>query len=59
MLEVENLAVAYGQVEAVKGISFTVDKGEICVLLGANGAGKTTTLRALSGLLPARRGVIR
>jgi len=59
LLEVENLAVAYGQVEAVKGISFTVDKGEICVLLGANGAGKTTTLRALSGLLPARRGVIR
>src|SRR5690554_1078660 len=59
LLEVENLAVAYGQVEAVKGISFTVDKGEICVLLGANGAGKTTTLRAVSGLLPSRRGVIR
>ncbi|MFS8524620.1 MAG: ABC transporter ATP-binding protein [Limnochordales bacterium] len=59
LLEVEDLAVAYGQVEAVKGISFSVGKGEICALLGANGAGKTTTLRALSGLLPARRGVIR
>lgn len=59
LLEVEDLSVAYGQVEAVKGISFAVDKGEICALLGANGAGKTTTLRALSGLLPARRGVIR
>lgn len=59
LLEVEDLAVAYGQVEAVKGISFAVDKGEICALLGANGAGKTTTLRALSGLLPVRRGIIR
>lgn len=59
LLEVNDLVVAYGQVEAVKGISFAVDEGEICALLGANGAGKTTTLRALSGLLPARQGTIR
>src|SRR5690606_37613149 len=58
LLEVNDLVVAYGQVEAVKGISFAVDEGEICALLGANGAGKTTTLRALSGLLPARAGTI-
>lgn len=59
LLEVEDLAVSYGHVEAVKGISFAVEAGEICALLGANGAGKTTTLRALSGLLPVRRGTIR
>ena len=50
-LEVEDLAVRYGDIEAVKGISFTVAKGEIFTLIGANGAGKTTTLRAISGLL--------
>ena len=52
-LEVEGLAVRYGDIEAVKGISFTVRKGEIFTLIGANGAGKTTTLRAISGLLRA------
>jgi branched-chain amino acid transport system ATP-binding protein len=52
MLRVENLVVRYGDIRAVKGISFHVQQGEILALVGANGAGKTTTLRALSGMLP-------
>jgi branched-chain amino acid transport system ATP-binding protein len=52
MLEVEQLRVSYGDIHAVKGISFAVVPGEIFTLIGANGAGKTSTLRALSGLLP-------
>lgn len=59
LLEVEDLHVAYGKIEAVKGISFTVDTGQIVTLIGTNGAGKTTTLRALSGLLTPRSGTIR
>lgn len=59
LLELDNLVVAYGRIEAVRGISLQVAEGEICALLGANGAGKTTTLRAVSGLLPARSGCIR
>lgn len=51
MLTVENLTVSYGDIPAVKGISFEVRKGEIFTLIGANGAGKTSTLRAISGLL--------
>jgi branched-chain amino acid transport system ATP-binding protein len=51
LLEVEDLRVAYGKIEAVKGISFTVDAGQVVTLIGTNGAGKTTTLRTLSGLL--------
>ncbi|MEF9903159.1 ABC transporter ATP-binding protein [Streptomyces sp. NPDC005774] len=51
LLEVEDLKVAYGKIEAVKGISFKVEAGEIVTLIGTNGAGKTTTLRTLSGLL--------
>jgi branched-chain amino acid transport system ATP-binding protein len=51
LLEVEDLRVAYGKIEAVKGISFTVEAGQIVTLVGTNGAGKTTTLRTLSGLL--------
>lgn len=51
MLEVKDLVVAYGRVQAVKGISFTVEKGQIVSLLGTNGAGKTTTLRTISGLV--------
>lgn len=51
-LEVKGLVVRYGDIRAVKGISFTLVHGEILALIGANGAGKTTTLRALSGLLP-------
>jgi branched-chain amino acid transport system ATP-binding protein len=59
MLEVRDLHVYYGEIHALKGISFTVRQGEIVTLLGSNGAGKTTTLRTLSGLLPARRGDVR
>lgn len=51
LLRVENLVVRYGDIKAVKGISFHVNRGEILALVGANGAGKTTTLRALSGML--------
>ncbi len=51
MLQVEDLRVAYGQIEAVKGVSFSVSAGQVVTLIGGNGAGKTTTLRTLSGLL--------
>ncbi|MDH6704152.1 branched-chain amino acid transport system ATP-binding protein [Kitasatospora sp. MAA19] len=56
LLEVEDLRVAYGKIEAVKGISFTVNQGEVTTLIGTNGAGKTTTLRTLSGLLKPTAG---
>ncbi len=59
LLELHDVHVAYGNVEAVKGISLEVDEGETVTLLGANGAGKTTTLRAISGLVRPRRGSIR
>jgi branched-chain amino acid transport system ATP-binding protein len=58
VLEVTDLRVAYGQIEAVKGISFRVPEGSIVTLVGANGAGKTTTLAAISGLLRPRAGRI-
>lgn len=58
MLRVENLVVRYGDIRAVKGISFHVERGEILALVGANGAGKTTTLRALSGMLPSEGSVM-
>jgi branched-chain amino acid transport system ATP-binding protein len=58
MLEVTDLRVAYGQIEAVKGVSFRVPEGSIVTLVGANGAGKTTTLAAISGLLRPRAGRI-
>jgi branched-chain amino acid transport system ATP-binding protein len=58
MLEVKDLKVAYGRVRAVKGISFSVDQGQVVTLIGTNGAGKTTTLRTLSGLLPVESGEI-
>ncbi len=51
MLKVENLVVRYGVIEAIKGISFEVQDGEIVTLIGANGAGKTTTMHTLSGLI--------
>jgi branched-chain amino acid transport system ATP-binding protein len=54
LLDVKDLKVAYGSIEALRGISFKVFKGEIVSLIGANGAGKTTTLRALSGLVEAQ-----
>jgi branched-chain amino acid transport system ATP-binding protein len=59
MLEVENVHTYYGNIHALKGISLTVDKGEIVTLIGANGAGKSTTLNTMSGLLRPRQGVIR
>lgn len=51
LLEVRDLRVAYGNIEAVRGLNFTVDEGQVVTLIGTNGAGKTTTLRTLSGLL--------
>ena len=59
LLVVENLVVSYGSIEAVKGISFVVHKGELVTILGANGAGKTTTMRTISGLIKAKSGSIR
>ena len=59
MLEIDNLAVNYGGIEAVKGISLTVPDGEIVTLIGANGAGKSTTLRTVAGLVKPRSGKIR
>jgi len=59
LLEVRDLQVAYGHIEAVQGISFEVDAGEIRTLVGANGAGKSTTLLALSGLVKPKSGSIR
>lgn len=58
MLEVEDLHIAYGKIKAVKGISFTVDEGQVVTLIGANGAGKTTTLRTISGLMRPASGKI-
>ena len=58
MLKVENLKVNFGGIEAVKGISFEVNEGEIVTLIGSNGAGKSTTLRAISGLVKPSDGRI-
>jgi branched-chain amino acid transport system ATP-binding protein len=58
MLEVNSIHAYYGNIHALKGISITVEEGEIVTLIGANGAGKSTTLRAISGLLPPRSGTI-
>ena len=58
MLEVKDLKVSYGRVRAVKGISFTVDEGQVVTLVGTNGAGKTTTLKTISGLLRPESGEI-
>ena len=57
-LEVKDLRVHYGKIEAIKGISFTVNQGEIVSLIGANGAGKTTTLKTISGLRNVSSGSI-
>jgi branched-chain amino acid transport system ATP-binding protein len=56
ILEIDNIHTYYGNIHALKGISLTVEKGEIVTLIGANGAGKTTTLRTISGLLHPRDG---
>ena len=58
LLEVKDIHTYYGNIHALKGISLTVDEGEIVTLIGANGAGKTTTLRSISGLLQPRQGTI-
>lgn len=58
MLEVKDLKVSYGMIEAIKGISFEVNQGEIVSLIGSNGAGKSTTLRTISGIIPAKSGQI-
>ena len=58
LLTIEDLKVSYGGIEALKGISFHVDAGEIVTLIGANGAGKSTTLRTIAGLVPASAGAI-
>lgn len=58
LLELENVHTYYGRIHALKGISLTVEEGEIVTLIGANGAGKTTTLRAISGLVRAKEGHI-
>ena len=58
MLKVTNLKVAYGGIQAVKGVSFEVHEGELVSLIGANGAGKSTTLKAITGLQPAAAGDI-
>jgi branched-chain amino acid transport system ATP-binding protein len=59
LLEVQDLAVAYGHIDAVKGVSFQLEDGKITALVGANGAGKSTTLLALSGLLRPKGGSVR
>ena len=58
LLELENVHTYYGHIHALKGISLSVNKGEIVTLIGANGAGKSTTLRAISGLIRPRQGHI-
>ena len=58
MLEVKDLHVHYGMIEAIKGIDFEVNKGEVIALIGANGAGKTTTLHTITGLLAPSKGEI-
>ena len=59
MLELDNIHTYYGNIHALKGISLTVDKGEIVTLIGANGAGKSTTLRTITGLLQPRNGTVK
>lgn len=59
MLDVIDLSISYGAIEAVKGVSFTVNEGEIVTLIGANGAGKTSILRTISGLNRPKKGDIK
>jgi len=58
MLALTRLELAYGGIQAVKGIDLVVDEGELVCLVGANGAGKTTTLRGICGLLPVKKGTV-
>ena len=59
LLELEDVRTSYGSIEALKGVSLTVEEGEVVTLIGSNGAGKSTTLRSISGLTPPRTGSIR
>jgi branched-chain amino acid transport system ATP-binding protein len=59
LLEIDNITLLYGRIQALHGISLQVDQGEIVALIGANGAGKSTTMRAISGLRPIHSGAIR
>jgi branched-chain amino acid transport system ATP-binding protein len=59
LLEVTDVHTYYGNIEALKGVSLTVDEGEVVTLIGSNGAGKSTTLRSISGLTPPRQGSIK
>jgi len=58
LLEVKDLVVTYGVIRAIKGISFSVEEGEIVTLIGANGAGKTTTMQSVNGLIPKSGGTV-
>ncbi len=58
LLEIKDMTVAYGRIEALHGISLSVEQGELVTLIGANGAGKTTTMRAISGVRPLSKGSI-
>ncbi|MGH3748438.1 MAG: ABC transporter ATP-binding protein, partial [Micromonosporaceae bacterium] len=58
LLEIDNIHVHYGKIEAIKGVSLKVDQGEIVTLIGANGAGKSTTLKTISGLLGVTSGQV-
>jgi branched-chain amino acid transport system ATP-binding protein len=58
-LEIDNIATYYGNIQALKGVSLTVEEGECVTLIGSNGAGKSTTLRSISGLTPPRTGTIK
>ena len=55
LLEIENMHSYYGHIQALRGISLTVEEGEVVTLIGSNGAGKTTTLRSIHGILPPKR----
>lgn len=59
LLEIDNLTLAYGRIQALHGISLSVNQGEVVALIGANGAGKSTTMRAISGLRPVAQGTIK
>lgn len=59
MLQVKEIHVYYGAIQALKGVSIEVEQGSIVTLIGANGAGKTSTLKSISGLLKPRQGSIR
>src|ERR671932_121632 len=58
LLEIKNIHSYYGNIHALKGVSLTVEEGEVVTLIGSNGAGKTTTLRSINGILPPREGKI-